>query len=117
MNKAFRYGERLVFRAKRKTVSVYCRDIVFFESYGHYITIHMNDKSTYTTRCTISYLITLLDDKTFVRVHRGIIVNLEYVKQLNYTGAVLSSAWGRVPVSRSYRDIAEKAFEKFNNRT
>ena len=115
MDKVFRYGERFEFIAKRKTVSVYCRDIVFFESYGHYVTIHMNNKTTYTTRCTITHLVDLLDDKTFARVHRGIIVNLEYVKKLNYTGAVLNSAWGRVPVSRSYRDVAEKAFEKFNN--
>ena len=58
----------------------------------------------------------LLTDSSFARVHNGIIVNLSYVKRLDYKGAVLNSAWERVPVSRTRRDSAEAAFEKFKRK-
>ncbi|MBQ8540319.1 MAG: LytTR family transcriptional regulator [Clostridia bacterium] len=107
--------EKFIFREKRKTVKLCCSDIVYFESYGHYITIYLKDKSTHTTRCTISALTAMLDKETFVRVHRGIVVNLSYVNKINYLGAFLKDGYGRVSVSRSCREIAEEAFRKFKN--
>ena len=106
----------LNFKEKRKEVSVPLCDVVFFESCGHYITIHTNSLTTHSTRCTMTELAKLLTDSSFARVHNGIIVNLSYVKRLDYKGAVLNSPWGRVPVSRTRRDSAEAAFEKFKRK-
>ncbi len=106
----------LNFKEKRKEVSVPLCDVVFFESCGHYITIHTNSLNTYSTRCTMAELADLVLGDVFVRVHNGIIVNLSYVKRLDYKGAVLNSAWRRVPVSRTRRESAEAAFEKFKRK-
>ncbi|MBQ8539917.1 MAG: LytTR family transcriptional regulator [Clostridia bacterium] len=95
-----------VFAFKRNgtKVEIYCSDIVFFESYGHYITIHMKDKSTYIMRGTLHAIDRELNGKGFVRIHRGFTVNLSYVKKIERTSVFLDSEWGSVPVSRSRKE-------------
>lgn len=104
--------DELVFRENRKTIVVPLCDIVFFESCGHYITIHMNSGKPHSARCTMTELAQLLTESSFVRVHRGIIINLSHVKSISYKGAVLHSYGDRVPISRSYLKAAEAAFKK-----
>ena len=106
-------ADTFIFREKNTTVRVYCDDIVFFESNGHYITLHMADGAIYNTRCTMRELIEVLDKKRYVRVHRGIVVNLCYIKSINYNYASLNSMWGGVPISRSYRGRLKAALNVF----
>jgi DNA-binding LytR/AlgR family response regulator len=102
----------LIFKESRKEVRVPLCDVVCFESCGHYITIHMNSGKPHSARCTITELAKLLSESTFVRVHRGIVINLSYVESINYKGAMLKSGGDRVSISRSYLKAAETAFKK-----
>ncbi|MBQ3109604.1 MAG: LytTR family transcriptional regulator [Clostridia bacterium] len=105
-------GAELIFKENRKEVSVPLCDVVFFESCGHYITIHMNSGKPHSTRCTMTELAKLLSDSSFVRVHRGIIVNLSYVKRIDCKGAVLNSPWDRLPVGRTFKLQLKERFGK-----
>ncbi len=104
---------RFVFVKNDKTVSVHCKNIVFFESCGHYVTLHMNDGSTYSVRGTMYSIADSMDSKTFVRVHRGVIVNLQYIAKIKYREIILNSIWRTVPLSRSYREKALLSFDEF----
>lgn len=109
-------GAELYFKEHRKEVSVSLCEVICFESCGHYITIHMNSGKPHSTRCTMAELAKLLSESTFVRVHRGIIINLSYVESINYKGAMLKSGGDRVSISRSYLKAAETAFKKLKKR-
>lgn len=92
------------FKSNGAEVKICCADIVFFESYGHYITIHMNDTSTYIMRGTLRAIDSELNGKGFVRIHRGFTVNLSYVKRIEQASVFLDSEWESVPVSRSRKE-------------
>ena len=100
---------RFVFVKNDKTISVHCKNIVFFESSGHYIIVHTKNGATYSIRCTITELVEALNKKRFERIHRGIVVNLKYVAKVKANRVLLNSVWESVPVSRLYKEhIAER---------
>lgn len=109
--------DRFIFKENYKIISVAVFDIVFFESMGHYIAVHMKDGSTHTARCGMCELVGKVHNSLFARVHRGITVNLSYVIRVKSTEIVLNSLWERVPVSRKYKKNVKRAFDEFNKRT
>ncbi len=92
--------EIFTFTAKRAAVKINCGDIVFFESYGHCITIHMKDGTTYDFRGTLNEIEKRLKGKGFVRVHRGFIINVSYLDRVCGNWVFLNSKWKSVPLSR-----------------
>lgn len=92
--------EIFTFTAKRATVKINCGDIVFFESYGHCITIHMKNGTTFDFRGALNEIEKRLNGKGFVRVHRGFIVNISYVDRVCRNWVFLNSKWKSVPLSR-----------------
>ncbi len=107
-------NDTFIFKQKTETIRVYCKDIVFFESFGHYIGIHMKNGEVYRTRGTMTSLAQLLDKDRFVRVHRGIVVNLKYVRAIHKNDIMLDAVWKCVPVSRSCREKLENTLEIYN---
>ena len=105
-------NDTFVFRENRALVRLLFCDIVFFESSGHYIMIHTNDGAVYRMRGTVEEVRDMLDE-SFVKVHRGIIVNMKYVKEVCRHEVRLNSIWEGVPVSRSYKEELEEAFDAF----
>ena len=105
--------DKFIFREKGKNIEVCRSDIVFFESCGHYIIIYMRNCETHKIRCTMTRLSEMLNKNTFVRIHRGFIVNKHYVEKINYKGIMLKSSYDILPVSRSLRANAEAAFNSY----
>lgn len=109
MNVIIDSEDMFVYATKNKSLRIKCADIVFFESSGHYIILHMKNGVTHSIRCTITELVEAMDKKRFVRVHRGIIVNLKYAARIKGNNLLLNSIWESVPVSRLYKEnIAER---------
>lgn len=104
-------SDTFVFKQKNEIIEVCCTDIVFFESARHYIKLHMKDGTTYLARGTIASLSEIMDGKIFIRVHRTVVVNLEYADKIKQNEVLLNSIWKRVPVSRSYKRKLEEALE------
>ena len=104
----------LVYLKKRGKAEVtLCRaDIVFLESSGHYITIHTENYETYTIRSTMKNVIDKLDKEHFMRIHRGIILNLDYVSQVNSFDVTLNSVWKSVPLSRRCKQELKDTVEQ-----
>ena len=109
-------SDALIVKVSRSILRIYCDDIVFFESSGHYVNIHMKDGKVYPVRGTIASVETMPGNNRFVRIRRGIVVNLQYVSGISKGDAVLDSLWGRLPVGRLYKEAFAEAFDSFKKK-
>ncbi len=109
-------SEMFVFKDGRKLVRVYCSDIVFFESNGHYINIHMKSGEVHRTRGTMAMLERVLSSR-FMKVRRGIVVNADFIKAADSKAVILDSVWGSVPVGSKYKCFFEEAFNELWDKT
>ena len=72
------YLNRLTIRAGDRIVLIFVRDIVWVQSYGNLLRLHLHNAS-YEYRMTMKEIHQQLDPDLFVRVHRNAIVNLDQV--------------------------------------
>ncbi|WP_435353620.1 LytR/AlgR family response regulator transcription factor [Emticicia sp. SJ17W-69] len=56
-------------------------DLIYIEADGNYISLH-TEKSKYLLSETLAHFETRLNPKTFVRIHRSTIVNLNFIKEI-----------------------------------
>lgn len=73
-----KYMNRFSIRAGDKIVLILVRDIVWVQSYGNLLRLHLHHAS-YEHRMTMKEIHQQLDPELFVRVHRNAIVNLDQV--------------------------------------
>ena len=86
-------------------------DIIYIESVGEYIRLHLKDGSKLTTVFRLKNMETELPQKNFMRVHRSYIVNIDYVSSFA-RGKIYLSNGDYVPISINYRDTFREHFEK-----
>lgn len=87
-------------------------DAVYLQADGHYTTVHTAD-GAFFCGLPLSELEARLDARSFVRTHRGYIVNLRHaraVERQDGRAAFIMAAPGapRVPVSRNRADVLKK---------
>ena len=85
--------------------------IVYIESEGEYVRIHMLDHSTITTLFRLKNMEAALPAESFMRVHRSYIVNLKYIKGY-VRGRIFISDTEYVPIGENYKE----AFQQYIGR-
>jgi len=104
------YLTRFSIRAGGKTSFLQVKEVDWIEAAGNYLLLHVG-KENHLLRETLNGLENKLPPKTFVRVSRSVLVNLEQIKQLEPSGPdahVLTLRSGvKVPVTRSVRELEE----------
>ncbi len=89
-------------------------DIDWVDAAGDYMCVHA-DGETHVIRSTLRDLLSKLDDKVFVRIHRSTIVNVERVVSitpLQKGGSLLHLSNGEsLKVSRNYRESIRNLFQ------
>jgi len=63
---------------------IHYKKIIFIESFGHEIKLHTNEKS-YSIREKLYEVEGILSDKSFVRINKSQIANIDAIKQINPT--------------------------------
>ncbi len=104
------YPERLLVQQNKKLITIAVTDIIWIEAYGDYSKLHTS-ATTFVSNYGISGLEEKLNPKTFLRVHRSSIINLEKVKELHKYGKsydVTMENGDIVRVSRGYLDAIKK---------
>ena len=76
-----REKEYIIITTKQRTTKVAYKEILYIESIGKNVKIHTLNKN-YVMREKISEFERMLIDKSFFRVHKSFLVNLEYVKEI-----------------------------------
>lgn len=88
----------------KRTVFVHRDDVQFVEAHGDYVRLHTGEE-THLIRLSLSYLEDIWAPAGFVRVHRGFLVAVRWVRDLRVTtsaGLMASTPAGDVPVSRRH---------------
>ena len=97
--------------ADRKTSLVKVSNIVYLESAGEYVRMHLADGTKLVTLFRLKNMESSLPTSMFMRVHRSYIINLNYVS--GYTkGRVFLEGDDYVPIGESYKE----AFLSYINR-
>lgn len=103
--------ECISIRADHKTSLVRYSNIVYLESAGEYIRLHLADGSKLVTLFRLKNMESALPSERFVRVHRSFIVNLEHVT--GYTkGRVFLAGDEYAPIGENYKESFASIVEK-----
>jgi two-component system LytT family response regulator len=107
VREADEFNEDFMFvRSDRKMVRVDLHDILFMESLGDYVKIHLMNGKTVVTRDSLSNLESSLPGENFIRVHRSYIVAMAQID--NYTSDTIGIGKHEITISRSYREEVMK---------
>lgn len=97
-------------KADYKTQLVRISDIIYLESAGEYVRLHIEGSSTITTLFRLKNMETSLPQDGFLRVHRSYIVNLKRIS--SYTkGCIFLDNGEYIPLGENYK---ERFFEYLN---
>ena len=93
-----------------ETVKLYEADILYAESFLHYIIIHTKDKE-YKIKENISVFENKLSDD-FYRIHRSYLVSLKHITRISRTSVNIGNI--ELPLSRGKYDDINRAFIEHN---
>ena len=100
-------------KADYKTQLVKVADIVYLESAGEYVRLHIEGSSTITTLFRLKNMETTLPADGFLRVHRSYIVNLKRIA--SYTkGRIFLDNGEYIPLGENYKERFLEYFNKVN---
>ena len=104
------YPERVLVEKKDKLITIAVADIIWIEAYGDYSKLH-TATDILVSNYGISALEEKLNPKSFLRVHRSSLINLNKVKELHKYGKSYDITMENnevVRVSRGYMDSIKK---------
>lgn len=103
--------EYISVKADYKVSLVRIADIVYIESEGEYVRMHLGDGSTITTLFRLKNMEAALPSEHFMRVHRSYIVNLRAIRSY-VRGRIFLSDTEYVPIGENYKE----AFQNYIDR-
>lgn len=100
----------VVISCEGETVKLYESDILYVESFLHYIVIHTKDNE-YKIKENISVFENKVSD-VFCRIHRSYLVSLKYITRISRTSVNIGNT--ELPLSRGKYDNINRAFIEHN---
>ncbi len=105
--------EVLSVKADYKTQLVKISDIIYLESAGEYVRLHIEGSPSITTLFRLKNMETSLSQDSFMRVHRSYIVNLKRIS--SYTkGRIFLENGEYIPLGENYKARFLEYFNKLN---
>lgn len=102
--------DSLYVRSDRKMIRVRFSEILYLESIGDYLKIHLHDR-TVVTRETMTTLEAKLPAMEFIRIHRSFLVAKKEID--SFTAEYVELGGIQLPLSRSYKeDVLTRLHEK-----
>lgn len=103
--------EYISVKADYKVSLVRIDDIVYLESEGEYVRMHLVDGTTITTLFRLKNMEVALPSDRFMRVHRSYIVNLRRIRSY-VKGRVYLNDEEYVPIGENYKEIFQEYIER-----
>jgi len=91
----------ILLRSDKKIFKVNFDDILYFESIGDYIKVHLTDKKIIIHE-TVKNLLTQLPINKFIRVHKSYIVSVEKIRLIE--GNQVDVAGQKIPIGLVFKD-------------
>ena len=103
--------ECISIRADHKTTLLRYSNIIYLESAGEYVRLHLADGTKLVTLFRLKNMESALPSDRFIRVHRSFIVNTDHIT--GYTkGRVFLTGDDYVPIGEIYKELFASAVEK-----
>lgn len=102
--------EYLSVKADYKVTLVKISEIVFIESEGEYVRLHLADHTTLTTLFRLKNMESALPADSFMRVHRSYIVNLKAIRSY-VRGRIYFTDKEFVPIGENYKEAFQRYIE------
>ena len=99
----------LYFRAERKMVKVFFRDILYVEGLKDYIRI-VTDNKTIVTKYVLSTLEEMLPANDFLRIHKSYIVSKSFITAIRKNSVFIKDM--ELPIGENYKDAVETFTKK-----
>ena len=96
----------LYFRADRKMVKVFLKDIIYIESFKDYIVIHRQNDDNLKVKYSIGSVENMLPRNLFLRIHRSFIVSIKKVTAFTNNDVEIGKI--ELPIGKSYPDVFKK---------
>lgn len=106
---------RITFTDNKRLVQLYCDEIIFCESEGHWIIIHTVAEN-YRTRMTMAALEEKMTPRLFARAAKGYLVNLDQVRTIDGYDLHLRDTDRVLSISRTYAKSFKQAVTVRNAR-
>lgn len=103
--------EYISVKADYKVSLVKISEIVYLESEGEYVRLHLADGSTITTLFRLKNMETALPSDSFMRVHRSYIANLRRIKAY-VKGRIFLSDTEYLPIGENYKEAFQGYIER-----
>lgn len=104
--------EYISVKADYKVSLVRIADIVYLESEGEYVRMHLADGSTITTLFRLKNMEAALPADSFMRVHRSYIVNLRAIKAYVKGRIFLNDNDEYIPIGENYKEAFQNYIDK-----
>lgn len=104
--------ECISIKADYKVTLIKLRDIIYMESEGEYVRLHLHGARPITTLVRLKNMETLLPSSHFVRIHRSYIINLNSVKSYERSRLYIADE-EYLPIGQNYRDSFYAAMARF----
>ncbi len=99
-------------RSDRKMIKISYPEILFVESLGDYMKIHLKNKVV-VTRETVANIEARLPQTEFMRIHRSFIVSFKAIE--SFTNEYIEVGKKQIPISRSYKKEVLERLETNQN--
>ncbi len=94
--------EYISVKADYKVTMIRLTDIIYIESEGEYVRIHIEGQRPITTFCRLKNMEAQLPESQFVRVHRSYIVNMSRIYSYERSNVFISKS-EYLPIGQNYR--------------
>ena len=91
-------GHRITFRNDDEYCTVRTREIVYAETSGRFVTLHLPDRDCRAS-CSMKSMEKQLPQESFCRIHTGYLVNMDYVTAIGRDAVTLKTGM-QLPVSK-----------------
>lgn len=108
--------EQMVFcRYKHKIEKIFMREISYIKAYGKYTKLYIHAKKEYRlSDCSFGEWYLEMENREFLRCHRGYLVNMFYIKNVGRDIELLDEI--RIPIGEKMREEFDKEYENYMRR-
>ncbi|MGM9767099.1 MAG: LytR/AlgR family response regulator transcription factor, partial [Candidatus Cryptobacteroides sp.] len=108
MNDLLRMAEagarQIVLKSEYKNVTVSMDTILYVESVGNYVKLHLTDGGSLLSKMSLGSIEEQLGGEEFLRIHRSFVVAFKRIEKFTRSEVVLSVGGKRLPIGRKYVD-------------
>jgi DNA-binding LytR/AlgR family response regulator len=111
VNKLSKEQATITFKNRNELIRIKISEILYFESDSNYVKMFTTE-TNYHYRETLSTLEKKLASKGFIRIHKGYLVNQQFVYTIRYEEIELTNG-DLLPIGRTNRDSVRKQIMKY----